>query len=128
MRKGLTQSEDLSADRRAGPLCVLFACSRNRRRSPTAEVVFGGRDGIEAASLGLAPDAEEIVTPEALEWADVIFVMEKVHRARLQRRFGAHISQARIVCLDIPDRYEFMDEALIKRLERTVSPLLRFRP
>lgn len=106
---------------------MLFVCSRNRRRSPTAEAVFSGRDGVEAASAGLAPDAEEVVTPEILEWADVIFVMEKVHRARLQRRFAAHLRRARIVCLDIPDRYEFMDEALIRKLETTVSPLLRRR-
>jgi len=117
MRKGLTRSEGLSAPRRAGSLRVLFVCSRNRRRSPTAEAVFSGRDGLETASAGLAPDAEEMVTPETLEWAEVIFVMEKAHRARLQRRFAAHIRHARIVCLDIPDRYEFMDEALVRRLD-----------
>ncbi len=127
MRKGLTRSEDPSTIRRAGPLRVLFICSRNRRRSPTAEAVFSGRDDLEAASAGLAPDAEELVTAETLEWADMIFVMEKVHRTRLQRRFAPHIRHARIVCLDIPDRYEFMDEALVRRLETAVSPLLRRR-
>lgn len=127
MRKGLTRSEDPSTIRRAGPLRVLFICSRNRRRSPTAEALFSGRDGLETASAGLAPDAEEVVTPQTLEWADVIFVMEKVHRVRLQRRFAAHIRHARIVCLDIPDRYEFMDKALIRLLETTVPPLLRRR-
>ena len=103
---------------------VLFICSRNRRRSPTAEAVFSGRDDVEAASAGTAPDADEIVTAESLEWADMIFVMEKVHRARLQRRFAPHTRHARVVCLDIPDRYEFMDEDLDRRLETAVSPLL----
>ncbi len=106
---------------------VLFICSRNRRRSPTAEALFSGRDDVEAASAGLAPDAEEIVTAETLEWADLIVVMEKVHRARLQRRFAPHIAHARIVCLDIPDKYAFMDEALVRRLEAAVPPLLRRR-
>jgi predicted protein tyrosine phosphatase len=89
--------------------------------------VFSGRDDVEAASAGLAPDAYEIVTAEILEWADMIVVMEKVHRARLQRRFASHIGHAGIVCLDIPDRYDFMEEALVRRLETAVSPLLRRR-
>ena len=127
MRQGLTRSEDQSTIRRAGPLRVLFICSRNRRRSPTAEALFGGRDDVEAVSAGLAPDAEEIVTAETLRWADMIVVMEKVHRARLQRRFAPHLRHARIVCLDIPDKYAFMDEALVRRLEAAVPPLLRRR-
>jgi predicted protein tyrosine phosphatase len=127
MRKGLMRSEGLSAVRRTGPLRVLFVCSRNRRRSPTAEALFSRRDGLEVASAGLAPDAEEIVTSEILEWAELVFVMEKVHRARLQRRFAAHIRHARVICLDIPDRYEFMEEALIQRLDTSVSALLRRR-
>jgi predicted protein tyrosine phosphatase len=127
VRKGLTRREDPSAPRRPGPLRVLFICSRNRRRSPTAEAVFGGCGDVEAASAGTAPDADEIVTAETLEWADMIVVIEKVHRARLQRRFAPHIRHARIVCLDIPDRYAFMDEALVRRLETAVSPLLRRR-
>jgi predicted protein tyrosine phosphatase len=127
MRKGLRPSKDPSAARRAGPLRVLFICSRNRRRSPTAEAVFSGRHDLETASAGLAPDAEDVVTAEALEWADIIFVMEKIHRSRLQRRFARHTAHARILCLDIPDRYEFMDEDLVRRLETAVSPLLRRR-
>jgi predicted protein tyrosine phosphatase len=105
-------------------LRVLFICSRNRRRSPTAEAVFRGREGLETASAGLAPDSEEIVTPETLAWADLIFVLEKDHRARLQRRFAAHIRHAGVVCLDIPDRYGFTDAALIRRLEARVCPVL----
>ena len=128
MRKGLTQDEGSSAARRVSPLRVLFICSRNRRRSPTAERVFTGRADLEVASAGLAPDAEEVVTPETLEWAELIFVMEKVHRARLQRRFGSHLHHARIVCLDIPDDYEFMDPALMKLVEVRAQKHLRRRP
>ena len=104
---------------------VLFLCSRNRRRSPTAERLFAGRPGLEVASAGLASDAEEVVTPEILAWAQLIFVMETVHRARLQRRFGAHIRHARVVCLDIRDDYEFMDPALVRLLEARGGPRLR---
>lgn len=103
---------------------VLFVCSRNRRRSPTAERVFGDWPGIETASAGLAPDADEVLTAEALEGVDLVVVMERAHRARLQRRFGANLGRARVVCLDIPDDYAFMDPALVALLEARAGPHL----
>ena len=103
---------------------VLFLCSRNRRRSPTAERIFGGWPGIEATSAGLAPDAEEPLTIEALDGVHLVVVMERAHRARLQRRFGAHLRSARVVCLDIPDDFAFMDPALVALLETRAGPHL----
>ena len=104
---------------------VLFVCSRNRLRSPTAERVFAGRPGLEVASAGTAPDADEQVTADLLDWAQLIFVMEKTHRAKLTRRFKAHLRHARIVCLDIPDDYGFMDPSLVALLEERVTPHLQ---
>ena len=86
---------------------VLFVCSQNRLRSPTAEQVFSNRPGFEVASAGVDPDAETPVSPELLEWADVIFVMERAHREQA-RRIPAHLKSKRIVCLDIPDEFEYM--------------------
>ncbi|MDB5439172.1 MAG: phosphotyrosine protein phosphatase, partial [Caulobacteraceae bacterium] len=39
------------------------------------------------------------------------------HRTRLTRRFGAHLRHARVICLDIPDNYGFMDVELVRLLE-----------
>ena len=103
---------------------LLFICSRNRLRSPTAERVFAGYEGIETESAGLADDADNPLTPELLHWADLIVVMEKVHRRRLNARFAKHLAGKRIVCLDIPDNYAYMDPALIALLERKLKPLL----
>ena len=82
---------------------VPFLCSRNRLRSPTAEAVFGGRDGIEADSVGLAPDADAPLTPEHLHWAEIVFVMEQAHKRKLTSAFAAHLKGKQIVCLSIPD-------------------------
>ena len=101
---------------------VLFTCSRNRLRSPTAERIFSDRPGFEVASAGLDPEAETPVCPELLEWSDVIFVMEKVHKARLALKFRASLKGKRIVCLDIPDDFAFMDPALVRLLENKVGP------
>lgn len=103
---------------------VLFVCSRNRLRSPTAEQVFADWPGIETASAGLSPDAEVPVTPELLAWADTIFVMERVHRARLGERFRAHLRHARVICLQIPDDFDFMAPALVRLLQAKVPPYL----
>lgn len=107
---------------------VLFVCSRNRRRSPTAERVFGNDPQLDVASAGLAPDAEEPVTADLLAWAQLIVVMEKAHRRRLQRRFGPDLRHARVVCLDIPDAYDFMNPALVDLLRARVGPHLRRGP
>ena len=90
-------------------------------RSPTAEQVFASWPGIETASAGLAPDADEPVSPELLEWADLIFVMERRHRARLASTFKAQLKDRRVVCLDIPDDFGFMDPALVQLLEARVT-------
>jgi predicted protein tyrosine phosphatase len=104
---------------------VLLICSQNRLRSPTAEQIFANHSGIECSSAGLNNDAENPLTPELLEWAELIFVMEKAHRNKLSAKFKRHIKAQRIICLDIPDEYDFMDPVLIRLLE---SKVRRFLP
>lgn len=103
---------------------VLFVCSQNRLRSPTAEQVFSRRPDIEVASAGTNHDADNPLTSELVEWADIIFVMEKIHRNKLQKRFRASLKKARVICLDIPDEFEFMDPMLVRLLETKVSRYL----
>lgn len=103
---------------------VLFICSMNRLRSPTAEQVFAGHPGVECDSAGLNNDADNPVTGELIEWAELIFVMEKAHRTKLAKRFRKDIGGRRVVCLDIPDDYEFMAPELVDILKRKVTPLL----
>ena len=103
---------------------VLFICGQNRLRSPTAEHVFANWPGIETASAGLKNEAENPVTPELLEWADTVFVMERSHRSKLSAKFKRHLGSVRIVCLDIPDDYDYMEPGLIKLLKAKVVPHL----
>ena len=99
---------------------ALFVCARNRLRSPTAEQLFGATPGLEVDSAGLSPDAETPLTPEQVEWANVIFVMEKTHRQKLTQKFRTHLADKRIVCLDIPDRYDYMDPKLVQLLTQLI--------
>lgn len=103
---------------------ILFICSQNRLRSPTAEQIFAQRADLECASAGLNHDAENPVTPELLRWAELIFVMEPVHRSKLARQFQRHLGHARVICLGIPDDFAYMEPALIAVLKRKVEPYL----
>lgn len=80
---------------------------------------------IETDSAGLASDADCPVSSDQIEWADVIFVMEKRHRVQLTQRFKRYLEGKKVVCLDIQDNYEFMQPELIALLEKRVPPHLR---
>ncbi|WP_395504521.1 low molecular weight protein tyrosine phosphatase family protein [Ectopseudomonas hydrolytica] len=104
---------------------ALFICSRNRLRSPTAEQLFGSWPGVETDSAGLAPDAEVRLSAEQVQWATLILVMEKRPRSRLMRQYRQALAGKRVICLDIPDDYAYMQPELIELLQRKVAWLLR---
>lgn len=106
------------------PKRVLFVCSQNRLRSPTAEQVFADHPALECFSAGTNRDAVNPLTAELVQWAEVIFVMEKTHRNKLTAKFKRHLANKRVVCLDIPDDYEFMDPALVRLLKARVPRYL----
>jgi predicted protein tyrosine phosphatase len=104
---------------------LLFVCSQNRLRSPTAEQVFSRHDDVETASAGLNHDAEVPLSAELVEWADLIFVMEKTHRNKLRSKFKRHLrDHQRVICLDIPDDYDYMEPALVQLLNSKISRYL----
>ena len=104
---------------------ALFICSLNRLRSPTAEAVFANWPGVETDSAGLDNDAVVPLSPEQIEWADIIFVMEASHRSRLNRKFRRHLNGKRVICLGIPDDYGLMAPELIARLKASAGKFLR---
>ena len=67
------------------------------------------------------------MSAELAEWADLIFVMERKHKTKLSARFGRHLKGKRVVCLDLPDRYPFMDPALVALLGMKVTRFLPAR-
>jgi predicted protein tyrosine phosphatase len=104
---------------------ALFICSQNRLRSPTAEQIFSTWPGVETDSAGLGADANVPLSPEQIAWATIVFVMEKAHRNKLSAKFKRHLNGQRVICLDIPDDYEFMQPELVKLLQAKVGKFLR---
>ncbi len=83
-----------------------------------------GTPGVSVRSAGTERDADNSVSRDDLEWAEIVFVMEKRHRNKLHTMFKDLYHLRRIVCLYIPDEYEFMQPELVRLLEQKVNPYL----
>lgn len=103
---------------------ILFLCSQNKRRSLTAEKIFQRMDGYSVRSAGTEKNTRVKVTSGLLGWADIIFCMEKKHVRRIRDNYGDVLAGKKIICLNINDDYEFMDEELVGILESYVYDVL----
>ena len=98
---------------------LLFICTLNLQRSPTAAEIF--KDKYETKSAGVGDTAKQPLTAELLEWADVVFVMEDWQRKVIGEKFPKQYLKKKIINLDIPDMYYFMNEELVKVLKEKVQ-------
>jgi len=100
---------------------ILFVCSQNKLRSPTAEQTFCEAPGFEVLSAGTNNSATVPLSVDLIEWADQIFVMEKAHKNKVQKKFRPHLKGKRVISLEIPDDFEFMDPDLISLLKKLLG-------
>lgn len=101
---------------------VLFVCTANIDRSPTAESLIKQRDGFEVKSAGTWQHARKRVTEQLIDWADTILVMERHHKEAII--YLNSESEDKITVLDIPDIYSRNDPELIGILKDKLSKLL----
>jgi predicted protein tyrosine phosphatase len=104
---------------------LLFVCSENRLRSPTAEAIFSEYEGVEAIGAGTNADAETPLSGDLIEWADIIFVMEKRHKNKISAKYQALLKEKKLVVLDISDNYKYMQPELIRLLKDRVNKILK---
>jgi predicted protein tyrosine phosphatase len=103
---------------------VLFVCSRNQWRSPTAEKIWRKNPNLSVRSAGTSPNARRHVSPEDISWADIVFVMEEKHKSRLVSEYRGLLEFKPLHVLGIPDEYKFMDAELVEEIERSVGAIL----
>lgn len=103
---------------------ILVVCSRNKKRSRTAEFIFKNDSRFNIRSAGLSEKSQVKISDKDIIWADLIFVMENGHRARIWGTFR-HLELPPIEILGIEDEYEFMDEELISLLKDGINNALR---
>ena len=104
-----------------GILNILFICSRNQWRSPTAEEIWKRNPKYNVRSAGTSPKARKTISPVDIRWADIIFVMEDKHKKRLVSKFTRMLDYKTIHILKIADEYQYMDVDLISELEIKVK-------
>jgi predicted protein tyrosine phosphatase len=104
---------------------LLFLCSRNHWRSPTAEAVYRDDPRVTVASAGVSSAARRKVTEKMLLNADLIFVMEHWQKKKLRVDFPDVFPDLNVEVLDIPDDYEFMDPALMELVKERVDIFLQ---
>jgi predicted protein tyrosine phosphatase len=100
---------------------LLFVCSRNQWRSPTAAALFDNSDRYTAKSAGTSDRARVKITPGLINWADRIFVMEKRHADILQQKYPDLIVDKSVIVLHISDDYQYQDPELIEILESRLA-------
>ncbi|MEG3929661.1 methyltransferase domain-containing protein [Microcoleus sp. T3_B1] len=103
---------------------ILFVCSRNKWRSLTAEKICEKVSGYSVRSAGTEKGARIRVTEGLLGWADLIFVMEKKHGDRLRSKFPESLEGKKVICLQIPDNYEYMEPELVELLQAKLNPYM----
>ena len=126
-RKPVSTAIDLAPEPSGERRNVLFLCSRNQWRSPTAEHVWRRHPAISVRSAGTSVGAKRKVSADDVRWADVIFVMEEKHKSRLLAAFPRSMLGKPIHVLDIPDAYAYMDPELVELLEAAVGAVLGIR-
>ena len=93
----------------------------NRQRSKTAERVFLKDARFNVKSAGTAQYAKNPINKEIIEWADYIFTMEEKHNVYLKDNYEYILSDKKIECLNIKDKYFFMDDDLVGLLLEKVN-------
>ena len=105
----------------------LFVCRANVDRSRTAEdicrkIVQSKGLAIDAVSAGVSEGADNPLTQDLADRADIIFVMEEWMKEVLQTRFKQ--SPRKVICLDIPDEFRRGDVLLQRMLRDSLIPYL----
>lgn len=104
---------------------LLFVCSENRLRSPTAETVFSRFEGVQAIGAGTNSDSPTPVSGDLIEWADLIFFMEESHKRKINKKYSRLLRGKRMIVLDIPDRYVYMQPELVDLLKARVLNIIQ---
>ncbi len=104
---------------------LLFVCTVNRMRSATAHQIFEKDKRFEVKSAGTDKTAATVISKELLDWADSIVVMETHHRNYIREKFQEIYANKKIVCLYIPDEYEFMQMELINILREKIEDVYK---
>ena len=105
---------------------LLFICSGNVARSPTAVDLFRYSKKYSVSSAGTNKDAPRKITQKLLNWADIIFVMSEgtnKHLTFLKNSFD--IAGKTIYDLHVKNMYQRNDPRLVILLRKRLRRILK---
>lgn len=100
---------------------LLFVCTKNQWRSPTAERIYQDYANLNVRSAGITQSARKLINSTDIHWSDIIFVMENKHKRYIHENFRNQVKKKKLIVLDIPDDYHYMDEELVEWLKDAVN-------
>ncbi len=115
----LTINPEMKAlwDRRTtGRKRILFVCTVNVMRSATAHQIYSNDLRFQVRSAGTHHSAGTVLSKELLDWAEMVVVMEERHLNFIRKTYPAIFKGKNIVCLDVPDNYDYMQAELVALL------------
>ena len=86
--------------------------------------MFKNHPVYNARSAGTSDKARVKVNEKLIDWADVVFVMERKHRDILKHGFASALAGKELVVLDIEDNYQFNDPELVAILQDALREYL----
>lgn len=104
---------------------ILFVCTINKMRSATAHRLYEEDERFIVKSAGTDKNAAVVLDTHLLQWADTVVVMEKEHRNFIRKHYPEIYDAKKIVCLYIPDLYDYMQAELIAMLKDKFEDIYR---
>lgn len=124
MKKKRSKSAGGSPDPKDEGTKILFVCTKNQRRGPTAEKTWNRRAGVSAKSAGLSLLCRQPLSVKIIRWAEYIVVMEERHKRRLEEEFARAIADKKLYVLNITEGQKFMAPELVRRFEVDVAKII----
>ena len=103
---------------------ILFVCSANIDRSPTAELIYSDRSNLEVKSAGVSDYAMTPISLKLVKWADIILCMEEKHKQKIENKYSDNLKNKIIDFLDVPDIYEYMNINLVNIIKEKTDTWL----
>lgn len=102
---------------------LLFVCSQNKWRSPTAETIYRHDSRVNVRSAGTSSSARKRISEKDIHWADLILVMENKHKKAISNLYQC-LDSPPIIVLDIPDDYQYMSDELVEMIKISTESIL----
>lgn len=102
---------------------ILVVCSRNKRRSLTAEQLYRHHPQLSVRSAGTSPSARHQVSSKDIEWAYEILCMEQKHKEYIERTFASQ-KLPQMTVVNIPDQYAYMEPELCELLKMEIEGVI----